>query len=537
MPPKKGTSTPNKPPDNPTWTLDEGEEMRRDINDLQKKIVTKDELQEMEAKLEAINTKMDGLKEEIMEVLKNLVTEKTPKSENASHEIHDEDTRKVNQEWRNSNFGLKTNHIPKIDMRKFDGKDPITWILQMEKFFDLHNVPHTQKVRIDSLYLEPNQFVWYRWLCSRKSLVTWTIFTEEMIAHYEDTRSNTFFSQLINLKQKGSVTENIQNFQRLNIKVTDIPDEHLIDVFIGTLKDNIQHEVRLWEPKSLENAFKVARNVESKNMAMATRRTNPNIYRENNVPSSKTPQPTRLTPQQLEERKAKGLCFNCDNKYSKGHKCGEKKLFYIDCEEEEEQEQEPSQDENVQAISSEELTPMISCNALAGISTPQTLKIEGYIKKKKVIVLIDSGSTHNFIHYKLSKALNCFVYPAPEFQVMIANGGTINCSGKCNKINLTMGEYVMNSPMISIPMGGVDIVLGIQWLQSLGTMAFNFQELFMKFSLEGKEIELRGITGKPGKVISSNGMTKLLKKGHQGVIAQLCSLDVQTSKPSIPQDL
>jgi hypothetical protein len=65
-------------------------------------------------------------------------------------------------------------------------------------------------------------------------------------------------------------------------------------------------------------------------------------------------------------------------------------------------------------------------------------------------------------------------------------------------------------------------------------MAFNFQEFFMKFSLEGKEIELRGITGKPSKVISSNGMTKLLEKGHQEVIAQLCSLDVQTCKPSIP---
>jgi hypothetical protein len=98
----------------------------------------------------------------------------------------------------------------------------------MKQFFDLHNVPHTQKVRIASLYLEPNQFVWYRWLCSRKSLVTWTIFTEEMIAHYENTRSNTFFSQLINLKQKGSVTEHIENFQRLNIKVTDIPDENSI---------------------------------------------------------------------------------------------------------------------------------------------------------------------------------------------------------------------------------------------------------------------------------------------------------------------
>jgi hypothetical protein len=146
-----------------------------------------------------------------------------------------------------------------------------------------------KKVRISSLYLEPNQFVWYRWPFSRKSLVTWIIFTEEMIAHYEDTRSNTLFIQLINLKKKGLVTEHIENFQRLNIKVTGILDDHLIDVFIGTLKDNIQHEVCLWEPKSLENAFKVARNVQSKNMAMATRRTNPNIYKENNAPSSKTP--------------------------------------------------------------------------------------------------------------------------------------------------------------------------------------------------------------------------------------------------------
>jgi hypothetical protein len=132
------------------------------------------------------------------------------------------------------------------------------------------------------------------------------------------------------------------------------------------------------------------------------------------------------------------------------------------------------------------LTPTISCNALDGISTPQTLKIEGYIKNTKLIVPIDYGSTHNFIHYKLAKDLNCFVYPAPEFQVMIANGGDINCLGKCNKINLTMGEYVMNSSMIFIPMGGVDVVLGIQWLQSLGTVDFNFQELFMKFSSKGK---------------------------------------------------
>ena len=111
---------------------------------------------------------------------------------------------------------------------------------------------------------------------------------------------------------------------------------------------------------------------------------------------------------------------------------------------------------------------------------------------------------------------------------MIANGGTINCSGKCHNIKLNTGEYFFDSPMIAIQMGGVDVVLGIQWLQSLGIVALNFQDLFMRFFSEGKEIELRGIQGKPSKVISSNSMENLLKKGHRGVIEQLCSLDVQT---------
>ena len=64
---------------------------------------------------------------------------------------------------------------------------------------------------------------------------------EEMIAHYEDTKSNTFFSQLINFKQKGSVVDHIKDFQKFNIRVNDIPEEHRIGVLIGTLKDNIQH--------------------------------------------------------------------------------------------------------------------------------------------------------------------------------------------------------------------------------------------------------------------------------------------------------
>jgi len=94
---------------------------------------------------------------------------------------------------------------------------------------------------------------------------------------------------------------------------------------------------------------------------------------------------------------------------------------------------------------------------------------------------------------------------------MVASGGTINFSENCHNIKLSIRENVLNSPMLSIPKGGDDVVLGVQWLQSLGTIAFNFQKLFMKFSSGGKEVELRGIAGKLGKMISSNGMRKLLK--------------------------
>ena len=95
----------------------------------------------------------------------------------------------------------------------------------MEQYFDLNNVKNTQKVRISTLHLEKNTFVWYRWLYSRKKIFSWSNFTKEMKAHYEDIKRNTLFSQFINLKQKGSVVEHIEDLQKFNIKVSDILEE------------------------------------------------------------------------------------------------------------------------------------------------------------------------------------------------------------------------------------------------------------------------------------------------------------------------
>lgn len=74
-----------------------------------------------------------------------------------------------------------------------------------------------------------------------------------------------------------------------------------------------------------------------------------------------------LTPQQLEEKMAKGVFYNCYNKYTKCHKCSEKNLFYINCEQGEEKEEEKSKEEDIIEESTpraekEEMNLAISCN-------------------------------------------------------------------------------------------------------------------------------------------------------------------------------
>ena len=65
---------------------------------------------------------MEGLKEG----LSKLIQEMIPNGENIVEETHDDDKTNVNRDFVNSNVGLKKHHIPKMDMRKFDGKDLVT---------------------------------------------------------------------------------------------------------------------------------------------------------------------------------------------------------------------------------------------------------------------------------------------------------------------------------------------------------------------------------------------------------------------------
>jgi hypothetical protein len=183
-----------------------------------------------------------------------------------------------------------------------------------------------------------------------------------------------------------------------------------------------------------------------------------------------------------------------------------------------------------------EVEQIISLNALTSFSAPQTLKLIGYIKHLKVIIMVDSGSTHNFIHRRIAQETHCSIHAVNNFQIMIANGGSMKCGGCCENVCLQIGDYHLKSHMFSIDMGSCNILLGADWLRTLGPILMDFQNLTMKFGQGGHQYKFQGINVGSPKVISSHRMEKLLKKGHSGVIAQLHVIQA-TEIPPVPQDL
>jgi hypothetical protein len=83
----------------------------------------------------------------------------------------------------------------------------------------------------------------------------------------------------------------------------------------------------------------------------------------------------------------------------------------------------------------------MSLNFLTSITYPQTIKLIGYIKHWKFVILINSGNTHNFIHRQISQETLCYIHAINKFQIMISNGGSMKCEGRYENVCLQIGHY------------------------------------------------------------------------------------------------
>jgi hypothetical protein len=349
---------------------------------------------------------------------------------------------------------------------------------------------------------------------------------------------------LTKLKQLGIVEDFIASFEHLDFRTEGMSDAFFRECFISSLKDEIRAHVLMARPESWVEATKRAKEAQQ---VVSSQNHKPSF-----IPRPKPINPTtpsaplkiqKLTWAEMVERQLKGLCYNCDEKYFSGHKCKEQNIFMAISEEiSKEDEETPSMSESPKSIDitppsdPPEVEPVISLNALTSFSAPQTLKLIGYIKHQKVIILVESGSTHNFIHRCIAQETHCYIHVVNNFQIMIANGGSMKCGGCCENVHLQIGDYHLKSHMFAIDMGGCDIVLGVDWIRTLGPILMDFKDLTMQFDQEGHQYKFQGITAGSPEIISSHRMEKLLKKGHYSVIAQLHAIQA-IETPSAPQDL
>ena len=197
--------------------------------------------------------------------------------------------------------------------------------------------------------------------------------------------------------------------------------------FIGGLKEGVRIDVQAMKPPMLFAVVGLAQFYEVKYQ----KRSNFNLEPKNAVstnstitccPPSSTPAIRRLSPMEMKERRDKGLCFNCDEKFAPGHRC--KKLFLIEgCWPKEDS------DDGIGDIEEKEDSDEleISLHAMAGSSGPQTMQIHGVINQQSLVVLIDLGSTHNFIEDRLAEKLGLTCNREERFNVKVACGERISC--------------------------------------------------------------------------------------------------------------
>ncbi|XP_050895185.1 uncharacterized protein LOC127101785 [Lathyrus oleraceus] len=370
----------------------------------------------------------------------------------------------------------------KVRLSPFDGSNPLEWIFQAEQYFDLTNTPNSQRLALVPFFMQGSALGWFKWLHSTQQLSTWSAFTRALELRFGS-------SSYVN---------------------------HQAALFKLRLRADIQRELAILQPHSITQAIGLAKLVEAKILDSKPSYARPPqsasspslLGPAGNPPPSSIPI-RRLSPTEMQERRSRGLCFNCDDKFSPGHRCHKKQFLLLLAEEE--PPPEPSTllqldsallDQQVEPVAIpvvEELNQsaehfQLSQAALLGPPSPKTLRVNGHIKELGVTILIDSGSSHNIMQPRIVEFLGIPVVAHTPFSVIVGNGDSIQCNGCCQDVQVRVAEQDFHISFFILLIHGADLVLGVQWLQTLGSFLSDYSIPSIQFTYNNKPITLTGST-------------------------------------------
>lgn len=197
------------------------------------------------------------------------------------------------------------------------------------------------------------------------------------------------------------------------------------------------------------------------------------------VRSEKEKQSERLTKAELADKRSKGLCLKCDQKFTHRHSCASRTL-------------------QVLLVDKENFADMakVSLSSVgAGSTDNPRMRLKGILGRENIVVLIDSGSSDNLISANLVERLGIMVTETDAFSSHVANGEIVSNQGICQGVIISFPELQVVEDFLQFKMGNArnyDVILGIKWLKTLGHIMVNYQLFTMTFGSETGRITLKG---------------------------------------------
>lgn len=150
-------------------------------------------------------------------------------------------------------------------------------------------------------------------------------------------------------------------------------------------------------------------------------------------------------------------------------------------------------EETVQeAVEPEVEQAVVSLNSVLGNMDggATTMRVSDKIGSKTIHILLDTGSSHNFLSDKLTRILTSKIEEMNPLQVTVADEGKVQGTKKIKWFTWSMEKQVFSTDVILFPLVGCDLILGMQWLRTLGQILWNYAELIMEFKHKGKTVRL-----------------------------------------------
>jgi len=122
------------------------------------------------------------------------------------------------------------------------------------------------------------------------------------------------------------------------------------------------------------------------------------------------------------------------------------------------------QDTTTLAQTTPAVEPKVSLHALAGVRVENAMLLPVTVHGHRVVALLDSGSTTNFINADLMHRFQRVTTPHPTLRVLVANGDRVPCQGVARDVSLAIGTEEFSISCFGISLGEFDLILGVEFL-------------------------------------------------------------------------